>query len=52
MSTNIRYIGSLSGTIDLAFYTDRDGNTGNGLTPGVLGRVTLALDAGGAIPGV
>ena len=33
VSTNIQYLGSLSGSIDLAFFTDRDGNTANGSTP-------------------
>ena len=47
VSTNIQYIGSLSGSIDLIFFIDRNGNG-----PGVVGRVTLAIADGGAIPGV
>jgi hypothetical protein len=47
VSTNIRYIGSLSGSLDLIFFIDR-----NGAGPGVVGRVTLAIADGGAIPGV
>ena len=52
MSTNIQYLGSLSGSLDLTRYVDRDRDITNGFTPGIAGRVTLQLDAGGSIPGV
>jgi hypothetical protein len=47
ISTSIQYLGSLSGSLDLIFYFDREGNG-----PGVVGRVTLGLEAGGSIPGI
>jgi len=47
VSTQIRYLGSLSGSIDLSLLTNYQGRG-----PGVVGRVSLALADGGAIPGV
>ncbi|MBN1192791.1 MAG: hypothetical protein JXA36_03745, partial [Coriobacteriia bacterium] len=44
VSTSIDYIGALSGSMDLMFLTSP--------SVGVVGRVTLALQAGGGIPGV
>ena len=47
VSTKVEYLGALSGSMDLMFYTDLDGEGA-----GILGRVQLALADGGAIPGV
>ena len=46
VSTNIQFLGSMTGSLDLALYT--------GTTQGVIGRVTLHRAAGstGSIPGV
>ena len=49
VSTNVKYIGSMAGSLHLKVYTDHPA-PGNAL-PGVVGRVVLTLDAGGAIPG-
>ena len=44
---------ALSGSLDLGVYSKRPGGTGPAVNPGVIGRVTLALSAGGGIiPGV
>ncbi|MDX6411752.1 MAG: large repetitive protein, partial [Gaiellaceae bacterium] len=51
VSTNIQYLGALSGSIDLFFYADR-GDWAGHLNPGIVGRVTLGLQGGGIIPGV
>jgi hypothetical protein len=48
VSANIQYVGALSGSLDLRFYTNYN-NTG---LPAIFGRATLALAGGGAIPGV
>jgi hypothetical protein len=50
VSTNIQYIGSLSGSLDLIFFINGAGSGTSG--PGVVGRVRLAITDGGAIPGV
>ena len=47
VSTNIQFIGAMSGSLDLSFYTDRNGDG-----PGIVGRVQLARSGGGGIPGV
>ena len=51
VSTNIPFLGELSGSIDLGFYTSRPDGTGPALNPGIIGRVTLARDSS-AIPEV
>ena len=48
VSTTIDYVGSLSGSLDLLLYTNYGGSEG----PGIIGRVTLAIADGGAIPNV
>ena len=48
VSTKIDYVGALSGSLDLRFYTNYGGSQG----PGIIGRVQLAIADGGAIPGV
>ena len=50
VSVNVEFLGQLSGTVDLSLFTDRDGNTANGLDPGIVGRASLSLSA--QIPGV
>src|SRR5439155_1941352 len=52
VSTTIQFLGSLSGSIDLAFYSNRPGNTSATFNPGIVGRVSLALSGGGIVPGV
>ena len=47
VSCTIDYVGSLSGSLDLLFYTDYAG-----MGPGIIGRVQLAIADAGAIPGV
>ncbi|MBK8118783.1 MAG: hypothetical protein IPK39_05835 [Sulfuritalea sp.] len=47
VSVNIQYLGALTGSLDLLFFTNLDGQG-----PGIIGRVQLALADGGAIPGV
>jgi hypothetical protein len=47
VSTKIEYVGALSGSLDLLFYTNLDGQG-----PGIMGRVQLAIADGGAIPGI
>jgi hypothetical protein len=51
VATTIRYLGNLSGSIDLGFYTDVPSNATPGTVhPGIIGRVSLALGAG--LPGI
>jgi hypothetical protein len=53
VSAEIQYLGSLAGTIDMTVIPDYDPDDSRSLpNPGVIGRVTLALQAGGGIPGV
>ncbi|MGZ6715887.1 MAG: hypothetical protein ACXVFG_14140, partial [Gaiellaceae bacterium] len=57
VSATIPYIGGVSGSIDFAFFTDYVvptglPNAGTHIGPGLVGRATLAVGAGGAIPGV
>ncbi|HEX6131015.1 MAG TPA: hypothetical protein VF044_04745, partial [Actinomycetota bacterium] len=52
VSTNVRYLGALSGSLDFVFYGDRGDGPSGAPNPGIVGRVTLALQAGGIIPGV
>src|SRR5205823_934598 len=53
VSANIQYLGALSGSLDLRVYSRPPESTDeNEFNPGVIGRVTLALQAGGIIPGV
>ena len=47
VGTTIQYIGTLSGTIHFLFFSDY-----MGMGPGLIGRASLALADGGAIPGV
>ena len=47
VAMEIASVGSLSGSLDLGFYGDY-----NGQGPVAIGRATLALHAGGAIPGL
>jgi len=42
VSTTIQYLGSLSGSIDLGFYTSFPGDSTNAFDPGIIGRVALA----------
>ena len=51
VSTNIQFLGSLSGSIDLGFYSSLPDGSGSILNPGIVGRITLSLDSS-AIPGV
>ena len=51
VSTNIQYLGSLSGSLDLGFYTAAPTDPPGTFDPGIIGRVSLALDSS-AIPGV
>ncbi|HKI91835.1 MAG TPA: hypothetical protein VJ986_06010, partial [Gaiellaceae bacterium] len=51
VSTNIKYLGSLSGSLDLGFYTASPTDPAGTFDPGIIGRVSLALDSS-AIPGV
>ena len=47
VSTSIDFLGAMSGSLDLLFYTNL-----NGMGPGIIGRVQLALADAGNIPGV
>ncbi|MBT8144808.1 MAG: hypothetical protein KJO55_08905, partial [Gammaproteobacteria bacterium] len=47
VSTKIKFIGALSGSLDLLFYTNKDG-----MGPGIIGRIQLALADEGNIPGI
>ena len=51
VSTNIPFLGSLSGSIDLGFYTSLPDGSGPAFNPGIVGLVTLSLNSS-AIPGV
>jgi aspartate aminotransferase len=44
VSTEIDFLGSLSGTLDFSFFA--------GANPGIVGRANLALQSSGSIPGV
>ena len=51
VSANVKFLGSLSGSIAFGFYTDVDPDvTGN--QAAAIGRVTLTREGGGLIPGV
>jgi hypothetical protein len=52
VSTQIQYLGALSGSIDLTFSTNyhKDDVAHTALGPGIIGRITLALQAGGIVP--
>src|SRR4029077_18434791 len=57
VSATIPYVGGVSGSIDFAFFSDYVvpaslPGAGTHLGPGLMGRATLAVTAGGAIPGV
>ena len=51
VSTTIQYLGTLSGSIDMARYTSFPTDPSNAPDPGIIGRASLALDSS-EIPGV
>ncbi|CAB5140735.1 diguanylate cyclase/phosphodiesterase (GGDEF & EAL domains) with PAS/PAC sensor(s), partial [Olavius algarvensis associated proteobacterium Delta 3] len=51
VSTNIDNLGSLTGSLDFSFFSDNPA-TEDVVDPGIVGRASLSIVAGGIIPGV
>ena len=50
VSTNIQYLGALSGSIDLGFYSAAPTDAAGTFDPGIIGRVTLARSGAWIVP--